>query len=77
MVEQHHTMVSKLGEINTLKRSIEDILNSNEYQEVWKDMWHDNKSHMCVTICGKHKNLEQTQFWDQWEEYTELDKDKQ
>jgi MoaA/NifB/PqqE/SkfB family radical SAM enzyme len=77
MVEQHHAMVAKLGEINTLKRSIEDILNSSEYQEVWHDMWHTNKSHMCVTICGKHSGLEQTQFWDQWEEYTEPNKDNQ
>jgi len=74
-VKQHYAMVDRLGEINTLKRPIEDILNSEEYQELWEYMWKTNKSNTCVAICGKHSNLDNTQFWNQWEEQTEIDKD--
>jgi hypothetical protein len=38
-------------------------------------MWKTNKSNTCVAICGKHSNLDNTQFWNQWEEQTEIDKD--
>jgi MoaA/NifB/PqqE/SkfB family radical SAM enzyme len=76
MVVQHHAMIKRLGEINTLKRPIEDIINSKEYQDLWQGMWHTNKSNMCVSICGKHQKLEETQFWNQWEEQSEIDQDK-
>jgi MoaA/NifB/PqqE/SkfB family radical SAM enzyme len=68
MLEQNDNMIKQIGEINLLKKSIEDILNSQEYHDVWQDMWYDNKSHMCARTCGKHKNLENTSFWEEWQD---------
>lgn len=72
--EQHQEMIKKLGEINTLKRSIKDIINSNEYQTLWGDMWDgENKNIICSKSCGKHPDNEFSKCIDQFVEVTEFD----
>ena len=52
MLKQHSEMVSKLGNINALSRSIKDIIESNEYQTVWNEYWTTNKLITCARTCG-------------------------
>lgn len=69
--EQHQLMISRLGEVNTFKRSIEDIINSDEYQTIWNDMWHGNdKNIICARSCGVHKDIEISKCTDQFLEVT-------
>lgn len=72
MVEQHDKMMLRLGEVNLLNRSLEDIINSDAYQTMWKDMWHDDKSIVCARTCGKHPQAEISKNTDQFFEYTEF-----
>jgi MoaA/NifB/PqqE/SkfB family radical SAM enzyme len=73
MLEQHKNMITRLGEINVLKRSLEDIINSNEYQTIWEDMWHNDKSIVCARTCGKHPEAKISKNTDQFQEYTSFD----
>jgi len=69
--QQHDKMISILGEVNTFKRPIEDIINSDEYQAIWKDMWHGNdKNIICARSCGVHQNVEISKCADQFLEVT-------
>ena len=52
-LDQYNDLVSDLGEINTLKKSVKDIVDSVEYQTVWGKYWTDKKLLTCVRICGK------------------------
>lgn len=72
--KQHIQMVNYLGEVNTLKRPIKDILNSDEYQSIWNDMWDgDNKNIICARSCGKHPDTEISKCTDQFLEVINLD----
>lgn len=58
MLHQYNEMVSKLGgteQINTMTRSIKDIINSDEYQNIWDDYWGENKLIVCARSCGRGK----------------------
>lgn len=71
--EQHEKMIEALGEVNTFKRSIKDIISSNEYQDIWKDMWHGtNKNIICARSCGKHQDIEISKGTDQFLEVTKF-----
>lgn len=70
MVKQHNKMVARLGEINVLSRSIENIIDSEAYQTMWKDMWIDNKSLACARSCGKHPEANISSSKDQVSEFT-------
>jgi hypothetical protein len=70
--EQHDNMVAKLGEVNTLKRPIDEIIDSDAYQSIWEEMWHTDKSVVCARTCGKHLNAEISKSTDQFEEYTKF-----
>ena len=72
MVEQHHQMMAKLGEVNTLNRSIEDIIDSDAFQSIWEEMWHTDKSVVCARTCGKHPKAEISRCTDQFSEHTEF-----
>jgi len=73
MLKQHDEMLEKIGETNLLKRSIEEIMDSKEYQSIWGGMWHGtNKSFTCARICGNHNNVELSKSWEQYQEYNEL-----
>jgi len=50
--QQHLELVKKLGNTNTIDRSIKDIINSNEYQTVWHDYWNINKLIVCARTCS-------------------------
>lgn len=52
MLEQHNELMSKLGDTNTLNRSVREIIESNEYQTVWDDYWNTNKLIVCARTCG-------------------------
>lgn len=68
-LEQYNSLVSDLGEINTLKKSVKDIINSYEYQTVWKKYWNEKKLLTCVRTCGK---TELSKPKDQFVEMVEL-----
>lgn len=72
MVEQHNSMMARLGEVNMLNRSLEDIINSDAYQSMWQDMWHDDKSIVCARTCGKHPEAKISRNTDQFSEFTEF-----
>lgn len=50
---QHEEMVSRLGEINLLKRSLKDIIDSSAFQTMWNDYWVKDKLIVCARSCGK------------------------
>lgn len=52
MLKQHYELVTALGNINTLTKSVKDIVDSNEYQTVWADYWTTNKLITCARTCG-------------------------
>jgi hypothetical protein len=56
ILNQYNLMVESLGgldSLNCINRDIKDIVNSNEYQNVWNDYWGDNKLFTCARVCGK------------------------
>lgn len=54
LLEQYNDLVNNLGQINTKNKSIKDIIESFEYQNVWKDYWGDKKLITCARTCGKN-----------------------
>ena len=52
MYKQHQELIESLGDTNTLKRSVEEIINSTEYQSVWDKYWTTNKLIVCARTCG-------------------------
>lgn len=52
MLEQHKEMISRLGTINTLEKSIQEIIDSTEYQTCWDEYWTTNKLITCAKTCG-------------------------
>lgn len=52
MKDQHLDMMLNLGETNTLKKSIKEIIESTEYQTVWADYWSVKKLLICARTCG-------------------------
>lgn len=72
MVKQHNAMMERLGEVNVLRRSIEEIINSDAYQSIWEDMWHNDKSIVCARTCGKHPEAKISRNIDQFSEHTEF-----
>lgn len=56
MLCQYHDLVKSLGgihNINAVNKSLEDIVNSVEYQTVWNEYWTTKKLITCVRACGK------------------------
>lgn len=53
MLHQYNSLVQDLGTINTMDKSIKEIVNSTEYQTVWEKYWTTKKLITCVRICGK------------------------
>lgn len=71
--EQHNNMVKALGEVNTLKRSIENIIDSEEYQNIWYSMWNGgNKNIICARSCGTQLSADFSQNRDQFVEVTKF-----
>ena len=52
MLEQHKELMAKLGNTNTVDRTIKEIVDSTEYQTVWDEYWNTNKLIVCARTCG-------------------------
>lgn len=52
ILEQYHTLVNDLGSLNLLERSMEEIINSQEWQTTWDQYWQDKKLITCARTCG-------------------------
>lgn len=58
ITDQYYKLINSLGGINNInvkKKSIKEIINSVEYQNVWKKYWHTEKLITCVRTCGISK----------------------
>lgn len=51
---QYNNLFNDLKNPNTMKRSLKEIINSEEYQTVWEKYWHTDKLITCVRTCGKN-----------------------
>jgi hypothetical protein len=52
---EYFDLVNSLGGIDALdvkKKSLKNIINSNEYQTVWDSYWTDKKLITCGRTCG-------------------------
>lgn len=61
--EQYAQLINSLGgyeNIDPEKKSIQEIINSVEYQTVWDRYWNTDKLIMCARICGVAPNLYST-----------------
>lgn len=67
--DQSNDMVQSLVEINTLKKSVKDIIESNEFQSVWDEYWTTKKLIICVRTCGVSKNINFSRPREQWKGY--------
>jgi sulfatase maturation enzyme AslB (radical SAM superfamily) len=52
MRNQHYELLASLGNVNTLSKSVRDIIDSTEYQSVWDSYWTTNKLITCARTCG-------------------------
>ena len=52
---QYNELVSDIGNINTIERSIQNIISSQGFQQVWNKYWKVEKSIVCARTCGKNK----------------------
>jgi hypothetical protein len=68
MLDQHFEMKQDLGILDTTQRSIKDIINSEEYQTMWKEYWTTKKMLMCVRTCGIGPGIEFSKSKDQFVE---------
>lgn len=57
ILSQHTELISNLGNINTLTKSIKDIIDSNAYQTIWENYWTNNKLITCARTCGVNTNF--------------------
>ena len=55
ILEQYKQLISDLGNTNALEVSIEDVLNSESWQTVWKKYWNEQKLITCARTCGVNK----------------------
>jgi sulfatase maturation enzyme AslB (radical SAM superfamily) len=54
ILDQYNSLVSDLGTINTLEKSVKSIIDSDEYQNVWTEYWGTKKLITCARTCGKN-----------------------
>lgn len=55
ILDQHHSMIADFGgldNLNSKHRPIKDIIDSHEYQTLWKKYWTESKLITCVKTCG-------------------------
>jgi len=55
ILDQYNSLISDLGTINTLEKSVKSIIDSDEYQTVWDDYWGSKKLITCARTCGKNE----------------------
>ena len=54
-LEQYNELIKKLGTINTLEKTVKDVVDSTEYQTVWSEYWTTKKLITCAKTCGKNQ----------------------
>lgn len=64
--DQHYDMISTLGELDTTKKSVKDIIESHEFQTAWDIYWTIKKLIICVRTCGVSKHIDFSRPRDQW-----------
>lgn len=70
IADQTRHAVELLGGIDAIdvkKRSVKDIVDSEEYQTVWQQLWDEKKLWICSKTCGKAQDL--STWEDQFREY--------
>lgn len=58
MLTQHNAIINDFGgenNINALTFSIEDVINSKNYQSLWQKYWDNHELIVCAKECGKSK----------------------
>jgi len=68
--KEHMNMLSNLGEINSFKSSIKEIISSNSWQTLWEKIWKNKSSIVCARTCGVVKgkfSQPKDQFSDRYE----------
>jgi hypothetical protein len=68
MMSQHIDMIKTIGEVNTLLRTVEDIIDSTEYQSMWDEYWTTKKLLICARTCGVSKKIEFSLPREQWKQ---------
>jgi len=53
-LDQYNELVSRIGNINTMERSVKDIIESQGYQQVWETYWNTEKLIVCARTCGNN-----------------------
>lgn len=66
VVEQHYNMISHLGDMNVINRSVKEIIDSEPYQNVWNEYWTTKKLIICARTCGVSKDIQFSRPRDQW-----------
>lgn len=68
MMSQHLDMINTIGEVNTTIRTIEDIIDSTEYQNMWDEYWTTKKLLICARTCGVSKKIDFSLPREQWKQ---------
>jgi MoaA/NifB/PqqE/SkfB family radical SAM enzyme len=50
--KQYIELIKELGNTNTLERSVKEIVDSTQYQTIWKKYWTVKKLYVCARTCG-------------------------
>lgn len=75
ILSEYYELVKQLGSLsnlNSVTNLIESIIDSNEYQTVWKKLWDAKKLIMCSRICGKMPTNNLSKPSDQFIEVVDL-----
>ena len=68
MMDQHLDMINTIGEVNTTVRSIQDIIDSTEYQTMWDEYWTTKKLLICARTCGTSNKIDFSLPREQWKQ---------
>lgn len=74
VMEQYRDLLTDFGGIDNLdtrKRSVKDIIDSNEYQTVWAKWWNDPKMITCARTCGTNNISKPTDQFIKRENFNE------
>ena len=68
-----NNVVAQMGPLNIKDRTIQDIVDSKEWQTLWdKNFQGPNKLHMCARTCGKFSTINISQHDEQIIKQTEF-----
>jgi hypothetical protein len=76
MLNQYYELVDSLGgieKLNSVNNTVEEIINSTEYQTVWNTYWGDKKLITCAKMCGRAKSNDYAKSRDQQQEIVQYE----